>query len=104
MGDWVFFDADPATGTTIWMRMEADEKIRFRIEQQVDPILTANVAAEKLSHGRRLPEWNRFASVPLRMVENTGLDLAVSMRDQRYIAKILNDGDNQKFRTSRGRL
>src|SRR4051794_24840440 len=103
MGDWVFFDADAETGTTIWMKLDGDKTV-FRIDQQVDPILAANVEAEKLSHGRRLPEWNRFASVPLRMVEKTGLDIAVSMRDQRYIGKILNDPDNRKFRTSRGKV
>jgi len=42
--------------------------------------------------------------VPLRLVEKTGLDIATSMRDQRFISKWMNDGDNAKFRTSRGRV
>lgn len=103
MGDWVLFDQDPETGTMIWMMLDGDKTV-FRIDQNVDPILEANAEAEKLTQGKRFGDWNRIASVPLRLVEKTGLDIATSMRDQRFISKWMNDGDNAKFRTSRGRV
>lgn len=74
------------------------------VEQEVDDIIEANAEAEKATHGARFGDYNRVASVPLTFIEKTGLDQAIDARDRRYISKILNDGNFQKFRTSRGRV
>lgn len=103
-GDWTFFDYDAETRTKVWFRLLAAGGTEFRIEQDADLILAANAEAEKASHGRRFGEWNRVASVPLRMMESTGLDVAIDMKDDRYVSKLLNDPDYSKLRTSRGRV
>lgn len=101
----VFFDHDPEIGRTVWLVFNERGELRgAHVEQEVDAILAANVEAEKASHGKRFGEWNRAASVPLTMIEKTGLDIAVDMGDRKYISKILNDSDNAKLRTSRGRI
>lgn len=103
MADWTFFDHDPETGCTIWFQLDGD-KTHWRIDQAIDPIIEANVEAEKASHGTRFGEWNRFASVPLRLMEAKGLDTAVDMQDHRFLSRFFNDTDNAKLRTSRGKV
>jgi len=103
MTDWSFFDYDPETRTKILCRTLDDGRMAFRVEQNVDLILEANVEAEKETYGKRFPDWTRIASVPLRMIEKTGLDIATAMQDKKYLGKFFNDSDHQKFRTSRGK-
>jgi hypothetical protein len=101
----VFFDYDPEIGRTVWLVFNERGELRgAHVEQEVDAILEANAEAEKATHGMRFGEWNRAASIPLTMIEKTGLDVAVDMGDRRYISKVLNDSDNAKFRTSRGNV
>jgi hypothetical protein len=103
-GNWTFFDYDPETRTKVHFRLRDDGRTEFHVEQNVDLILQANVEAEKLTHGTRLPDWNRVASIPLRMIEKTSLDVAIQMGDDRYVSRVLNDSDNSKLRTSRGKV
>lgn len=103
-GPWTFFDYDPETKTKVHFRLLANGGTEFHIEQDVDLILSANAELEKASHGRRFGDWNMVASVPLRMMEKTGLDVAIDMKDDRYISKILNDPDHSRLRTSRGKV
>lgn len=103
---WTLFDHDPLTGRKVWFSLdEAPEgKTAWRVEMPVDDVIAANAEAEKATHGARLPEWNRVASVPLNIMEKVGLDVAVQSKDDRFLSKVLNDSDFSKFRTSRGRV
>jgi hypothetical protein len=103
MGPWTLFDRDPITGREVWFALDG-KLTHWRIDTPVDALLEANAEAEKATHGARLPDWNRVASVPFNVLEKTGLDTAVQMRDDRFLSKWLNDGDNAKFRTSRGKV
>lgn len=71
---------------------------------ELERVMAENVEAEKASHGVRFGDWNRVASVPLALLNSTGLDTAVQMRDDKFVSKVLNDSDFAKFRTSRGRV
>jgi hypothetical protein len=102
-GSWKFFSYDPDTDSTVNYQVLDDGRWAFQIVQHVDKIIGANVEAEKASHGRRFGEWNRMASVPVRLVEKSGIDTAISMQDKKFISKWMNDGDHAKFRTSRGK-
>jgi hypothetical protein len=104
MSDWSFFDYDPETRTKILCRTLDDGRMAFRISQDVDLIIEANAEAEKATMNRRFGEWNHMAAVPLRLIEKTGLDIAVSMQDKKFISKFMNDSDLSKFRTSRGKV
>lgn len=100
---WTLFDRDPLTGREIYMMLDGD-KTHWRIDMPIDGLADANAEAEKATHGMRFGEWNRVASVPLNVLEKNGLDLAIQMGDDRYVSKVLNDSDNAKFRTSRGKV
>ena len=103
---WTLFDHDLLTGRKVWFSLdEAPEgKTAWRVEMPIDSVIEANAEAEKATHGAKLPDWNRVASVPINIMEKTGLDVAVQARDNRFLSKFLNDSDNAKFRTSRGRV
>lgn len=103
---WSVFDHDPVTGRTIWVSLDEGPpgKTLWRVEVPIDGLVEANAEAEKATHGVKFGDWNRIASVPLNILEKSGLDTAVQMRDNRFISKFLNDSDNSKFRTSRGRV
>jgi len=103
---WSLFEHDPLTGRKIWMSLDEGPpgKTLWRIEMPMDGLAEANAEAEKLTHGQRLPDWNRVASVPLNILEKSGLDTAVQMRDDRFVSRFLNDPDHSKFRTSRGKV
>lgn len=100
----VLFDYDPEIGRTVWLIFDdRGNPCGAYVEQEVDDILAANAEAEKASHGR-FGDYNRVASMPLTMIEKTGLDQAIDSGDRKYLSKILNDADFKRFRTSRGRV
>lgn len=101
----VLFDHDPEIGRTVWLVFDDKGNMRgAHVEQNIDAIIEANAEAEKATQGVRFGDYNRIASVPLTFLEKTGLDQAVDAGDRRYISKILNDSDNSRFRTSRGKV
>lgn len=100
---WVLFDRDALTGREIYFMLDGD-KTHWRIDTPIDGLVDANAEAVKATEGVRFGDWNRVASVPLNILEKTGLDTAVQMQDDRFLSKWLNDGDNAGFRTSRGRV
>lgn len=103
---WTVFEDDPALKRKVWLGWCNKEKrfVAAHVEQHVDEILEDNMEAEKASHGKRLPDYNRIASVPLTMWEKTGLGDAIDAGDRKYLSKLLNDSDYRKFRTSRGKV
>lgn len=102
---WVLFDDDREIGRKTYIGYDDHGNPRgAHVEQEIDAIIEANAEAEKLTHGRRFGEWNRAASVPLTLMEKTGLSEAISANDQRYISRILNDADYSRLRTSRGKV
>lgn len=102
---WSLFEDDRELGRKTYIGFDDQGRPRgAHVEQEVDAILAANVEAEKATHGVRFGEWNRAASVPLTFLEKTGLGEAVDAGDRKFMSKILNDPDNAKLRTSRGRV
>jgi hypothetical protein len=101
----VFFEHDAEIKRTVWLVFNEKGQLRgAHVEQDVTAIFEANAEAEKATHGQRFGDYNRAASVPLTLMEKTGLDQAIDGRDDRYVSKILNDSDFSKLRTSRGRV
>lgn len=101
----VFFEHDPEIGRTVWLIFDDAGKLKgAHVEQEVDAILDANAEAEKATQGVRFGDYQRIASVPLTFFEKTGLGEAIDGSDRRYLSKVLNDADNSRFRTSRGKV
>jgi hypothetical protein len=103
---WSLFEEDALTGRKVWMSLDEGPpgKTLWRVEMPIDGLVDANAEAEKATHGIRLPDWNRVASIPTNILEKTQLDTAIQMGDDRYVSKVLNDSDFSKLRTSRGRV
>lgn len=97
------FNHDPDTGKTIWVKNEGDKRI-FRIDQPIQKILDANQELENDSIGQKFSDYTRVASIPLSLAYEKGLIQAGDEHDHNYIAKFLNDSDNRKFRTFRGKI
>lgn len=101
----VLFDYDPEIKRTVWLVFDDRGQMKgAHVEQEVDDILDRNAEAEKETYGMRFGDYNRVASVPLTFLEKSGLGDAIDGRDKRYISKVLNDADNAKLRTSRGKV
>jgi hypothetical protein len=98
---------DPATQVSVWIKHEADGRTIIRHDQPLGDIFTANHEANVATNGQKFGDWVRVASVPTHMTHGDalgGLGQAVRERDKKHIARVLNDPDNQKLRTSRGRV
>jgi hypothetical protein len=103
--NWLLFDHDHEIGRKVWLGY--DEKGQMKaahVEQEVDRIIEANAEEEKASYGQRFGDYHKVASVPLTFFEKSGLGDAIDAGDKRFLSKVLNDGDNAKFRTSRGKV
>lgn len=103
MTDRVLLSHDPETGRRVYL-FEQDGQFYAEVEQPLGHIFDANHEAEASTQGRRFGDWVRAASIPHHLVYHNGVNEAIIQRDKRHLAKFLNDSDNRKFRTSRGRV
>jgi hypothetical protein len=100
----IFFDHDPEIGRTVWLVFDDKGNLKgAHVEQNIDAILDANAEAAAAQTGS-FGDYNRVASVPLTFLEKTGLGDAIDAGDRGYLSKVLNDRDNYRFRTSRGKV
>ena len=98
---------DPATQVSVWVKHEADGRTIIRHDQPLGDIFSANHEANVATQGQKFGDWVRVASVPTHLTHGDalgGLGQAVRERDRKHIARVLNDSDNLKLRTSRGRV
>lgn len=103
-GDWTLFQWDAEGQRAIWY-MEQDGQLVWRIDQHgIDALLDDNEIARKATEGKRFGDWVRVASVPMNVLSDSGMLEATREKDDRFVNRWLNDGDNSKFRTSRGKL
>ena len=98
------FDYDAHLGRSVWIKHETDGKITFRIDTPVEQILDANKDDANDSIGKRFGDWTRIASVPLDLMDKSGLSDASQQKDNKFMSKWLNDSDNRGFRTFRGNV
>jgi len=103
-GDFTLFDHNFATGRSVWVKHEADGRMTFRVDTPVDQIIDQNAAIRNETQARNFGDWVRVASIPLDTVYNSGLEEANRQRDQKYLSRWLNDGDNRAFRTHEGKF
>lgn len=95
------FGKDDAAGTRVWCKHDAGKMV-FRVDQDVTEIVEANKSVRNETKASGFGDWVRIASVPLTMVEKSGLADAKANGDQKFITRWLNDGDNRAFRTHEG--
>lgn len=100
-GAWALVDHDLETGRSVWMT-EQDDQLVFRVDMPLNDIFDQNNDAVLETIGKRFGDYNRVASIPHHLIYQNGVDDAMRQRDQKWLARWLNDPDNRKFRTSRG--
>lgn len=101
-GGWLRVELDLATGRSVWMT-EQDGQLVLRVDMPLDAIFDANQEALAATMGKRFGDYNRVASIPHHLVYQNGVNDAIEQQDGAWLSRWLNDGDNAKFRTSRGR-
>ena len=103
-GDYALVAVDPETQTFVWVK-DLGDSWEIRTDQHgVEESLDANAEFEKASHGRKMGDWVRIASVPAIAAEKAELDQALADGDDAYLSRFFNDPDHAKFRTNRGRF
>lgn len=102
-GSWTLIDHDIETGRSVWMAFQDDQYV-FRVDMPLNDIFDQNKDALVETIGRKFGDYNRVASIPHHLIYQNGVDDAMRQHDDKWLAKFLNDPDNQKFRTSRGRV
>lgn len=102
-GAWTLIDYEVETGRSTWMT-EQDGQYVFRVDMPLNDIFDQNNDAVVESIGRKFGDYNRVASIPHHLIYQNGVDDAMQQHDSKWLAKWLNDPDNKKFRTSRGRV
>ena len=102
-GQWRLLDFDPVTRIAQWFWYDEDkDQFTIRTVQEVEDILAENRQLEAESNGVRFGDGKKIASIPLCELDR--IMPAVVNKDEDYIKKFLNDPDNRKFRTFRGKV
>lgn len=102
-GAWTLIDYEAETGRSTWMAQQDDQYI-FRVDMPLNDIFDQNNDAVVESIGRKFGDYNRVASIPHHLIYHNGVNDAMQQHDSKWLSRFLNDPDNQKFRTSRGRV
>lgn len=100
---WELMEYFPDTGKSVWA-CEIDDEIHIRVDQPVDALLKQNREAFNSASSGWKGDWHRVASIPLNVLHASGMDEAIGQRDERFMSKWLNDGDNAAWRTKGGRV
>ncbi len=100
-GDFVLVDWDAATGRSVWSYFDG-EKTVYRIDQPVAEIIEQNKAEFNAAPGGWKGDWHKIASVPHNILYGSGLDEAMTGRDDKFVSRWLNDSSNRVWRTKSG--
>lgn len=96
------FSHDEKLGRTVWKYTDGN-KTTYRTDYRVDHIVKDNKAALLDSFGKRWGGGKRVASIPLNIYFDKYAE-AQAQGDDKYLSRLLNDGDNAAFRTFGGRV
>jgi hypothetical protein len=98
------FSRDATMGITKWFHYdEATEEVRIETVQELDPILEKNLKMR--NNQMRIDRWGDgkiVASVP--MVIYGEWVTSGKVNDQAFLTRWLNDPENLKFRTFKGKV
>jgi hypothetical protein len=101
----VLFEHDPEIGRTTYLIFNDWGRIvGAHVEQNIDDIIEHNRRMSSLYEGKKFGDYKPVASLPVTLLEKTGLGDAIDAGDRKYLGKILNDSDYSGFRTGGGRV
>lgn len=96
-------DHDKKTGRTVWSYFDGEKDI-YRIDYPVEETIKENAEARAAAGTNWKGEFHRIASIPLNIVHASGFADAISQKDDKFLSKWLNDGDNRAWRTKEGKV
>jgi len=103
-GDFELLKADPESGTSTWIRYNADGTATLRTTILWDQYLAANHDDLSVSAGMKWGDGKIVSSVPMAYAFKTGYAEAMRNGDEKWKQRFLNDIDNRKLRTFEGKV
>jgi hypothetical protein len=98
---------NPAKKRGLYSKMEWDGNAfneALTSVYETDTLLDQNNDEQIENQNKRYGELQKIASVPYATLEQSGLNRAFIEGDDKFIRRFLNDSDNEKLRTFRGRV
>jgi len=102
-GDWVLFSHDPKLGRTVWALENPDGSTTYRTDYMVQHTVDINQAQRNIAAQGWKGDYHHVASIPLNVYYDQ-LAEAAKQKDDKYLSKWLNDGDNRAWRTKDGMI
>ena len=102
-GNFVLVDWDAFTGRSVWSYFDG-QQTHYRIDYPVTELIEQNKSEANAAPSGWAGDWHKIASVPLNVLHSSGLDEAMTARDNKFVSKFLNDSDNRAWRTKKGRV
>lgn len=102
-GDWTLFDYDVRTGRQVWAYHHDDGRVTFRTDYPVQATVDINTAQRNMARSDWAGDYHQIASIPLNVFHDQ-LAEASRQKDDKFISKWLNDGDNRAWRTKSGNV
>lgn len=97
---FTFLQRDPATSLETWFKTNDDGSTTLYYRSDVTELLEVNKATFEETKNRKLKDWVPLARMDDLTMMKTSIGRAVAEGDRKYVKRILNDSDLQKFRTS----
>jgi hypothetical protein len=97
---FTYLNYDAWTGITTWFKTNEDGSTTVYSRSDNDALLEANKATFLDTKNRKHGDWMPLARIDDLTMQNTHLSEALKQSDRKYVAKVLNDPDMAKFKTS----
>lgn len=103
--DWILLEwVENPKRASFYRELQNGDIEAMVIYYEFDANLDANAEFEKASHGKRMGDWVRIASMPEPLAAQLGLDEMLRQGDNKAFSRVINDSDNAKLRTHRGKF
>jgi hypothetical protein len=97
---FTFLDHDTETGITKYFRTNEDGSTTIYARQDVEQLLETNQATFMEKQNSKLADWVPLARFDDLTMGNLEISKVLEQGDRKHLAKILNNGEYAKFRTS----
>lgn len=98
---FTYLKYDAFTGITTWFKTNGDGSTTVYSRSDNDKLLKANKALfMDVGKNEKLNDWVPLARIDDLSMQRLHLSEALQQGDRQHVKKVLNDGDNAKFRTS----
>jgi hypothetical protein len=94
-------DFDPHMQRSIWAYYDGEKTI-IKTTYATDDTIEENTHMRNTARPDWAGDYHRIASIPLNIAHDSGFVDAMTQRDDAFMKRFLNDGDNAAWRTKSG--